>query len=343
MSRDGFAPPVELRLRSGERRREPLSARGHCELWVEALHSGRGGLVEVVAATRTGDGGLRIERRRPERFRSAGDRAGVWALAREANERGMEAFCTPATLAFAEAGNDAVGELGAAWVDIDDSAGVERLRAFAHRPHLVVASGRPGGLHAYWRLAAPVPPKKGEAANRALAQALGGDRQSANRGRIMRLPGTLNRKPRPPAACWVVTCDLARAGYELAELCAGLEDPRRPVDPRAEGRPFELDDPYREIPAELYFERLAGVAVPRSGLVSCPAPDHPDRNPSCSVGGTVWCCHSCGRGGSIYDLASALGGGPVGEALRGEEFRRARELVAAAFGRAPAPSERERR
>ena len=335
-SRDPFGLPVEVRLRSGERRRAQLSARGHCELWVEALHSGLAGLIEVVLASRGPDGALRMRRQDPERFREAGDRAGVWALARESNDRGLEAFCTPATLARAAAGNGAVGELGSVWVDIDESAGAERLRAFPRRPHMVVASGGSGGVHAYWRLAVPVSPGDGEAANRALAVALGGDPQSTNRGRIMRLPGTLNRKRRRVAACRVVMCDLARPGYELDELCAGLSDPRRDGGSRRGSGPGAVgDDHCRTIPAGVYFERLAGTAVPRSGLVSCPAPDHPDRHPSCSVSGTVWWCFACGRGGSIYDLASVLEGGPVGTALRGEEFRRARELVAAAFGEPP--------
>lgn len=284
-----------------------------------------------------------MRRSRPQRFRQAGDRAGVWALAREANERRIEAFCTPATLAVAAAGNDAVGELAVAWIDIDEAANAERLRAFRCRPHLVVASGGSGGMHAYWRLAAPVPPADGEAANRRLAGALGGDPRSTNRGRIMRLPGTLNRKAEATGACRVVMCDLARPGYELAELCAGLADPRRRTSPTSGNGAIDVDDdPYRLIPAAVYFERLAGTVVPRSGLVSCPAPDHPDRHPSCSVSGTVWCCFACGRGGSIYDLASVLEGGPAGTALRGEGFRRARELVAAAFD-GPPPRRTERR
>ena len=43
-------------------------------------------------------------------------------------------------------------------------------------------------------------------------------------------------------------------------------------------------DPYKRISPPEYFEKLAGIVVPRDGLVSCPAPEHEDRNPSCSVG-----------------------------------------------------------
>ena len=76
------------------------------------------------------------------------------------------------------------------------------------------------------------------------------------------------------------------------------------------------------------------------GLVRCPVPGHEDAHPSCSVGtepGQGWCCHAagCGARGTIYDLASALAGGPWGPALRGEAFTRARARVRAAFGDAP--------
>jgi hypothetical protein len=38
---------------------------------------------------------------------------------------------------------------------------------------------------------------------------------------------------------------------------------------------------------------------------------------------------SCGASGGIYDLASLVLDGPAGRALRGEDFKRARELVLA--------------
>jgi hypothetical protein len=44
-----------------------------------------------------------------------------------------------------------------------------------------------------------------------------------------------------------------------------------------------------------------------------------------------WWCFGCARGGRAYDLASLLTGGPCQDQLRGEAFRAARELVAAAL------------
>ena len=94
-------------------------------------------------------------------------------------------------------------------------------------------------------------------------------------------------------------------------------------------------DPYKRIGPREYFERLAGIVVPRDGLVNCPA--HEDRVPSCSVGTDAsqgWRCHAggCGARGAIYDLASVLLGGPWGPQLRGEAFKRARAYVIDAFG-----------
>jgi DNA primase len=43
-------------------------------------------------------------------------------------------------------------------------------------------------------------------------------------------------------------------------------------------------------------------------------------------------CHACGAGATIYDLASALLGGPTGPELRSEAFKRARAYVLEVLG-----------
>ncbi|MCA1698595.1 MAG: hypothetical protein LC790_06695, partial [Actinobacteria bacterium] len=47
-----------------------------------------------------------------------------------------------------------------------------------------------------------------------------------------------------------------------------------------------------------------------------------------------WVCFGCQRGGSIYDLASLLDGGPGGRrgALHGEEFKRVKQRVRELLG-----------
>lgn len=64
------------------------------------------------------------------------------------------------------------------------------------------------------------------------------------------------------------------------------------------------------IPGPVYFEKLAGIEVPDRGRVSCPLPEHPDRDPACQVYGDHrgWYCFVCARGGDILTLASALSG-----------------------------------
>jgi hypothetical protein len=117
-----------------------------------------------------------------------------------------------------------------------------------------------------------------------------------------------------------------------------VNDSRRP---RASGAEEPASDPYKRIVPPAYFARLARIRVPsRGGLVSCPAPAHRDRHPSCSVGAEPeqgWRCHSasCGARGAIYDLASVVDGGPWGPALRGSAFTRARARVIEAFGERP--------
>ena len=149
-----------------------------------------------------------------------------------------------------------------------------------------------------------------------------------------RLAGTVNGKT--GAYARIIEADLQLPPYPIEQLVGDLPDPAPHVMRRAR-RAGQSRDPYKRISPPEYFEKLAGIVVPRDGLVSCPAPGHLDRNPSCSVGAGPdrgWCCHAggCGARGAIYDLASVLLGGPWGRELRGEAFKRARAYVADVFG-----------
>ena len=97
------------------------------------------------------------------------------------------------------------------------------------------------------------------------------------------------------------------------------------------GEPDEL----AQVAPPAYFLALCAVRVSDGGgLIACPLPDHDDAYASCQVYAEAeqgWWCFGCQRGGRIYDLASLLAGGAWGRDLRGEAFRSARELVAAAF------------
>ena len=225
----------------------------------------------------------------------------------------------------------------------------------AGRPcHLLVESGGSGGVHAYWKLADPLPATRVieatgevnepiERAHLRIIHHLGtgddgkptvADPACAERSRVMRLAGTVNGKTGAHAR--IVEADLALPAYPVAQLIGDLPDPAPRAAPRVR-RSGESTDPYKRISPPEYFEKLAGIIVPRDGLVSCPASGHTDLHPSCSVGASPdqgWCCHAggCAARGAIYDLASVLIGGRWGRELRGEAFKRACAYVADMVG-----------
>ena len=92
------------------------------------------------------------------------------------------------------------------------------LRGLPFPPSAIVYSG--GGLHAYWRL---VEPDRDlglvEAVNARLATICAGDEAVKNRARVMRLPGSMNRKYAEPVQCEVLDrFDAWARDYELSDL-----------------------------------------------------------------------------------------------------------------------------
>jgi RepB DNA-primase N-terminal domain len=346
------APPQEvvMRLADGHRRSGRLGAFEHAALLSALLHEGCPGLVELVGARRFADGRLgRFERSSGRNFLAAGDRAALAErLAELAAGHRREVFFTPATLRIARAGNSSVASSAVAWVDIDDPLRLQTLRAFPHRPHAVVASGS-GGAHAYWRLAEPLAGEACEELNRRLAGALGADLASTNRGRIMRVPGTLNYKHagagEPGVWCRVVACDLARPGYRAAQLGAGLPDPRPTTAPRPARAPppGRGEEPWRRMEPADYYRAITGTEPGRDGKVRCPNPAHEDRHPSAHLyagPGAGWYCFACGAGGGAVDLVAALRGAPTGRALRGEQFAECVAELRRIFGVPEPPARR---
>jgi hypothetical protein len=359
-------PPLRCRVRLPDERvfdGELLASR-HRAIQLGMLHSASEGFVEVTPGTRQPDGRLHLDRRgRTEHFLPVGRGTGPrWleralyhaeeiihgAYARKPSGDGPREECFIGVAARIEkaGGREYVIESRWLWVDVDDGARLEPLYAFlVERPcHLMVqTAGRCGGVHCYWQLDRPLlatgmNARSGElteaieAANLRLIEAVGADRQCRDRGRVLRLAGSPNWKTGHWAR--IVHADFALEPYSVAELVGHLPDPE--PDRSTEAVPRHSDDPYRRIPAVDYMLRIAGRRAGRDGKVRCPAPDHPDEHPSCSVTGPhreCWQCQSCGAGGGIYDLASIVLGGPYGRGrLHGEAFGRARALVVATYG-----------
>ena len=352
-----------VRLADGRVFSGPLGPERHRTLQLEILHEHTAGLVEIAAGARR-DGRLRITtRRRADHFLPGGQAGGAdWphallALAARHADAGEEVFLAPAARSAARGDKHAVSETRFLWVDVDEPDGLPALWPFlAERPcHLLVESSA-GHAHAYWKLDRPLPAtiviestgelvEPIERAHLRLIHHLGTDAHGkpnvadsacAERSRVMRLAGTVNGKT--GAYARILEADLRLPAYPIVLLVGDLPDPAPASASRARARENRITDPYKRIGPREYFERLAGIVVPRGGLVHCPA--HEDHNPSCSVGVDAsqgWRCHAgtCGARGAIYDLASVLLGGPWGPQLRGDAFRRARAYVIDAFGELP--------
>ena len=367
-TRAGPAPArLRCRVRLGDGRvfAGALPAARHRGLQLGLLHAASDGLVEVAAGKRRA-GELRIStRERRDHFLPGGATGqegwldGLLALAARHAERGEEVFVAPAVRNQPRGAKDAVAHTRWLWVDVDQPGQLPALWGFlADRPcHLLVETGGSGGVHAYWQLDQPLPAthlvketgellEPIERAHLRLIHHLGtdahgrpnvADPQVKDRSRVTRLAGTVNFKT--GAFARILEADFKLPAYPIQGLVGDLPDPVGATagGGRRERRRVAHADPYKQISPPEYFELLAGIDVPRGGLVSCPASWHEDRHPSCSVGTDPcqgFCCHSgsCGARGAIYDLASVLLGGPYGRELRGEAFRRARAYVADVFG-----------
>jgi hypothetical protein len=352
-----------VRLADGRMFAGELPAERHRALQLGLLHADSDGLVELAAGARR-DGNLTIRtRNRADHFLPGGNTgrpdwlARLLALAGSHAERGEEVFAAPAVRHEPRGDKHAVVHTRALWVDVDRPGELPALWALlAARPcHLLIESGGSGGAHAYWKLDRALPATQDldgngdaaepiERAHLRLIHHLGvgadgkpsvADPACKDRSRVMRLAGTVNGKTGQHAR--ILEADFRLPPYPLETLVGDLPDPIPTGASAGRRQPASDDhgDPYKRISPPEYFEALAGIEVPRGGLVRCPANWHEDRRPSCSVGTTAstgWRCHACGARGAIYDLASVLLGGPYGPELRGEAFKRARAYVADVFG-----------
>jgi hypothetical protein len=255
------------------------------------------------------------------------ERAGVYLL-EHARRTDVYVGCAPRSR---RAGTkDAVSRVWTLWAECDGAGSVEALKRFDPTPSFIIGSGSGVNCHAYWPLVEPLTPAAAEEANLRIATALGADLACFDASRILRPPGTWNHKHRPPTR--VATLHLERdRRFDSASVLRHVPEisterlERRWAPPP--GRAWE-DDPLLNVEPAVYVTELIGRRPGRNHKVACPF--HEDQTPSLHVFPTPergWCCFSCGRGGSIYDLAAAM----WGTTTRGREFVELREHLQERF------------
>jgi hypothetical protein len=266
---------------------------------------------------------LEIRRRAPYRgmisdFRPVGERDAVARFVL-AHSRTTDVYVGCAPRVCQSGTKDAIRHVWTLWVECDGAGAVETLLRFDPAPPIVIGSGTGVNCHAYWPLNEPLAPPAAEAANLRLAVAVGADLACFDASRILRPPGTWNHKHHPPTPVVALRADGGRtfAAVDVLRHAPRVDDERlaRRWQPPLERR--HRDDPLLRIPPGVYVTDLLGHAPGRDHKVVCPF--HEDRRPSLHVFHTPergWCCFSCGRGGSIYDLAADM----WGMTPRGREF-----------------------
>jgi len=222
------------------------------------------------------------------------------------------------------------------WADCDELTSIAKLRAFKPAASMIVTTG--GGehphenAHAYWALTRCLSVGELEDANRRLAAALAADPRCADGARILRVPGTLNFKYRPPRPVKLREYNGLR--YRPVEILTA--PPPRPTvqSPSAHSR-NRIGDPLLQIEPAYYVRVLTGRQVGRGRKIHCPL--HADEHPSFHVYEKPeqgWTCFGCtstdGRplGGDIYTLASLLWSIPT----RRADFLKLRKALDALFG-----------
>jgi hypothetical protein len=103
----------------------------------------------------------------------------------------------------------------------------------------------------------------------------------------------------------------------------------------------QLDEVIKKIEILDAYARWCGKSTPvvasgqREGIkVSCPIPDHPDRDPSAwlNLDKNTWYCGRCSQGGDVYDIAAYSFGFPVPDYKKGAAFHKLRKQMAESYG-----------
>jgi hypothetical protein len=199
-------------------------------------------------------------------------------------------------------GKDAVGGVQALWADIDTPEATLELTMFELPPSIVVASGSPGGYHAYWLLDKPLGVSEAEELLRLLAHRLGSDLAVTDASRVLRVPDTLNHKSSPPSP--VVVRELEGHVYASEDVRAALTS-QPPA--ASDASPAKSDGRTSRV-VKRVLDKLAGVRESGGGWIAhCPG--HDDQRPSLSISEAESgdCLLNCFANCDTEDVVHALG------------------------------------
>ena len=276
----------------------------HRSIHLGLLHGDSDGFVEIAAGPRPAGGKLRITTRKDAGHFLPGGASGeagwleaLLALVARHHDAGDEVCVGPAVRRSRGAAKTHVEHTNWLWIDVDGRDGLPVLRRLLRHkaPHMVLESAGSGGVHCYWRLAAPLQARTEangpggdwpgwltsgatsetiERAHERLIYALGyewrngrpiptiADGACKDRSRVMRVAGTVNGKTGKYAR--ILWADFALPPWPLRALIGDLPDPPKPkVPPQGRGR---VREPRRPVQAH-----RAGRVLPAA---------RPDRGPA---------------------------------------------------------------
>jgi hypothetical protein len=170
------------------------------------------------------------------------------------------------------------------------------------KPTITVRSGH--GVHSYWCFRKPVTIDATEA--RALLQALahvvGGDPQSAEVARLLRMPNTANWKTDVAVPCEVDQLKPARR-YKLSELRKVLPHHSKELKPKRKTPKVEV-----ESFVEFYSKHVPSLRTTGETQAVGKCPFHDDQHPSWSLRTTdgVWHCFGCSKSGNAISFCFLL-------------------------------------
>jgi hypothetical protein len=166
--------------------------------------------------------------------------AAEWALKKSSAGRTVY-FCAH-LLYKAKRNKENATAIACLYADLDGSAVPQGQLS----PSALVESS-PGRYHAYWRLVDSIPPTIAENLNNRLALAIGADASGFDLSQVLRLPGTINRKPEydePEVSLVRLEEDRAFVAGDLDKMLPPLPSSNGDHDPEAEpedGPPVILD------------------------------------------------------------------------------------------------------